>query len=135
MSLQWKKKCNSIKKEEARSSKACEGLVVGPSNDIHSEFGHVNSNSCLYNNNSSNAFPVDSTVSNCVMPLQYNTTEYQKSSSKHVEVANHGLHLENARSSFPSKTNFGTSSINFKGSTGTIIYLYYKLVCVWFFPL
>lgn len=69
----------------APSQGSC-GVVYGSSNDIHNNVDFENINNLEQNTINT----LKSSYSNVVMPLQYNTNEYQISNSRCTEVANIG---------------------------------------------
>ncbi|KFK29025.1 hypothetical protein AALP_AA7G078700 [Arabis alpina] len=91
----WEKKCKSLSKEDASSScKGSRGELLGTSNDIHNKLAfetmdrieNVTANSHLLNH---------------VMPLQYNTNEYQISQSGLPGVTQYGSYSNVDVSHFP----------------------------------
>ncbi|GAV74248.1 hypothetical protein CFOL_v3_17728, partial [Cephalotus follicularis] len=98
----WEKKCQSLQTEAAPSGEGSLGVLVGPSNDIHTQNKFENMDS--FENNTVHL--LKSNISNGV-PLQYYTNEYQVSYSGHWDVANIGSNLV---SSLPAETCSGTIS-------------------------
>ncbi|XWS37115.1 hypothetical protein CRYUN_Cryun19dG0015700 [Craigia yunnanensis] len=86
----WEKKSKSLKIESmaALGEGSC-GVAYGASNDIHNNVHFEKINNLEQNTIN----PLKSSFSNVVMPLHYNTDEYQISNSKFPEVANSGLNL------------------------------------------
>uniref|UniRef100_A0A2P2JTL1 TITAN-like protein isoform X1 n=1 Tax=Rhizophora mucronata TaxID=61149 RepID=A0A2P2JTL1_RHIMU len=103
----WEKKCKALRNETASAIDGSCVLQVGPSNDIHSKLNHKN----ITNFDKNDFDPLN--VSNSVMPLQYNTNEYQISHSGHSAIANVGQIICDAVSSMPivcSSTRLGNSN-------------------------
>ncbi|XP_010555549.1 PREDICTED: TITAN-like protein isoform X2 [Tarenaya hassleriana] len=80
---QWETNCQSLGNEAASSDKGPRGQIYGPTNDIHNklEFETVDRIEKSLRNH------IRSDYSNDVMPLQYNTNEYQIPHSGFPEVA------------------------------------------------
>ncbi|XVF08696.1 hypothetical protein REPUB_Repub07fG0025700 [Reevesia pubescens] len=86
----WEKKCDSLKIEAmAGPSQGSCGVVYGASNDIHNNVNFEKINNLEQNTINT----LKSSYSNVVMPLQYNTNEYQISNSRFHEVAKFGSDL------------------------------------------
>ncbi|KAE8663375.1 Coiled-coil domain-containing protein 84 [Hibiscus syriacus] len=83
----WEKKCESLKDEATAApiEGSC-GVVYGASNDIHNNVNFKKTNNCGQNTLNS----LKPSYSNAVLPLLYNTNEYQISNSSFPEVANFG---------------------------------------------
>ncbi|XVF49622.1 hypothetical protein PTKIN_Ptkin04bG0028200 [Pterospermum kingtungense] len=95
----WEKKCKSLKIEAmATPGEGSSGVVYGTSNDIHDNINFEKINNLEQNTINT----LKTSYSNVVMPLQYNTNEYQISNSKYPEVANFGSNLHEVNFSLPS---------------------------------
>ncbi|XWS47804.1 hypothetical protein CRYUN_Cryun13aG0016800 [Craigia yunnanensis] len=105
----WEKKCKSLKIEAmaAPGEGSC-GVVYGISNDIHNNVNFEKIN----NLEQKTINTLRSSYSNVVMPLQYNTNEYQISNSRCPEVANFGSNFHEVNFSLPVSARSNTSLWN-----------------------
>ncbi|XWS51416.1 hypothetical protein CRYUN_Cryun12cG0174400 [Craigia yunnanensis] len=105
----WEKKCKSLKigAMAAAGEGSC-GVVYGASNDIHNNVNFEKINNLEQDTNN----PLKSSFSNVVMPLQYNTNEYQISNSKFPEVAKFGSNLHEVNISLLAGAHSDTSLWN-----------------------
>ncbi|CAA7037283.1 unnamed protein product [Microthlaspi erraticum] len=88
----WGKKCQSLRKEDASASKVSCGQLSRTSNDIHNKLDSETMDII-------EKFPINHI--NDVMPLQYNTNEYQISHSELPGVTHYGSHLNTDASHLP----------------------------------
>ncbi|XWS60264.1 hypothetical protein CRYUN_Cryun07bG0021500 [Craigia yunnanensis] len=105
----WEKKCKSLKTEAmaAPGEGSC-GVVYGTSNDIHNNVDFEKINNLEQNTINT----LKSSYSNVVMPLQYNTIEYQISNSRCPKVANFDSNLHEVNFSLPASACSNTSLWN-----------------------
>jgi hypothetical protein len=108
--MQWEKKCQSFGNEDASFEGSC-GQLSGTSNDIHTKLAFETMDRIK----KVPAHHINSYKSNDVMPLQYNTNEYQISLSEIPGVIHNGSYLNMDDSQFPlcdeSGNGFGEHSI------------------------
>ncbi|KAE8688930.1 Coiled-coil domain-containing protein 84 [Hibiscus syriacus] len=105
----WEKKCESLKGEAmaAPIEGSC-GVVYGASNDIHNKVNFKKTNNLGQNTLNS----LKPSYSNVVLPLQYNTNEYQISNSRFPEVKNFGSSFHEANFSLHVGVHSNTSLLN-----------------------
>ncbi|OMO71643.1 hypothetical protein COLO4_28132 [Corchorus olitorius] len=104
----WEKKCKSLKSEATAAADEGSFRDYGPSNDIHNNVNFEKINNLEQNNIN----PLIPSYSNVVMPLQYNTNEYQISDSGFPEVANFGTNLHEVNFPLPVGSHSCTSLWN-----------------------
>ncbi|KAG7546274.1 Coiled-coil domain-containing protein 84 [Arabidopsis suecica] len=92
----WEKKCQSLGNEDASSFKGSCGQLSGTSNDIHTKLAFETMDKI----EKVPAHHINSHNSNNVMPLQYNTNEYQISHSV-LGVTHYGSYLNVDASHLP----------------------------------
>lgn len=95
--MQWGKKCQSLRNEDASSYKGSRGQLSGTSNDIHNKLEFETMDRI----ENVPAHHINSHLSNDVMPLQYNTNEYQISHSGLPGVTQYGSYPNMDASHFP----------------------------------
>ncbi|XP_038709238.1 TITAN-like protein isoform X2 [Tripterygium wilfordii] len=125
----WKNKCKSLKEESVSASGGSHALPFVSANDIHNDlnFGNIN-------NSDQNTFdPFKSNFSNGVMPLQYNTNEYQISHSKLLEVTNAGPVRQHFTSHMPVET-LRAASANALGGMEDVFHVSFIMNFVRFIP-
>ncbi|CAH8275454.1 unnamed protein product [Arabidopsis lyrata] len=93
----WEKKCQSLGNEDASSFKGSCGQLFGTSNDIHTKLAFETMDRI----EKVPAHHINSHNSNVVMPLQYNTNEYQISLSEIPGVTHYGSYLNMGASHLP----------------------------------
>ena len=101
----------------AASEGSC-GVVYGTSNDIHNNVDFEKINNLEQNTINT----PKSSYSNVVMPLQYNTNEYQISNSRFPEVAKFGANLREVNLSLLVGAHSDTSLWNLNDLTGMHIW-------------
>ncbi|KAG7541581.1 Coiled-coil domain-containing protein 84 [Arabidopsis thaliana x Arabidopsis arenosa] len=107
----WEKKCQSLGNEDASSFKGSCRQLFGTSNDIHTKLAFETMDRI----EKVPAHHINSHNSNVVMPLQYNTNEYQISLSEIPGVTHYGSYLNMDASHLPlchvAGNGFGQQSI------------------------
>lgn len=111
--MQWEKKCESLKVEATVAPTEESGVKYGASNDIHYSVNIEKTNNLGQNTLNS----VKPSFSNVVLPLQYNTNEYQISNSRFPEVLHFGSNFHEAGFS-------NTSLLNSNDLKGINIWLF-----------
>ncbi|GMI76698.1 TITAN-like, transthyretin-like protein [Hibiscus trionum] len=105
----WEKKCESLKDEGmAAHTKGSCGVVYGASNDIHNNVNFEKTNNLGQNMLNS----LKPSYSNVVLPLQYNTNEYQISNTRFPEVSNFGSNFNETNFSLHAGVHSNMSSTN-----------------------
>ncbi|KAG8487994.1 hypothetical protein CXB51_018152 [Gossypium anomalum] len=117
----WEKKCESLKVEAMVAPTEGSGLKHGASNDIHYNVSIEKINNLGQNTLNS----VKPSYSNVVLPLQYNTNEYQISNSRFPEVSHFGSNFHGANFSNTSLLNSNDLKANSSGQQN----LLYNGIC------